>query len=293
MTAVDAGLEAELLNVAVEAARAAGAELLARWRRPLEVGTKSTPTDPVTEADVQAERAIRDVLARRRPQDSILGEEGGETAGVSATSESDTRPPPSPEENDNDSDSHYRLDADHEGALRWVVDPLDGTVNYLYGWPAFAVSVAVEDADGGIAAVVLDPVRDELFSATRSGPPLRNGEVVTASGCDSLSLALVGTGFGYEAEVRARQAEVAARVIPRARDIRRAGVAAFDLCMCASGSLDGYYERGVKAWDIAAGTLICQRAGLAVRTLEPDGILPAGVAVAAPALIDELLALVA
>ena len=260
MTAVDTALEAELLDVAKEAARAAGAELLSRWRRPLEVGTKSTPTDPVTEADVQAEHAIREVLGRRRPQDSILGEEGGDTG---------------------------------DGELRWIVDPLDGTVNYLYGWPMFAVSVAVEDAAGAIAAVVLDPIHDELFSATRSGPPLRNRESITASGCDSLNRALVGTGFGYDPEVRARQAQVAAGVIPLARDIRRAGVAALDMCACACGSLDAYYERGVKPWDIAAGTLVCRRAGLAVRTLEPDGILPGGVMVAAPALIDELHALVA
>jgi myo-inositol-1(or 4)-monophosphatase len=259
--AVDgAALEAELLEVAEQAARAAAAELLARWRRPLEVDTKSTPTDPVTEADRSAERAIREVLAARRPQDAILGEEGGATG---------------------------------EGELRWVVDPLDGTVNYTYGQPTFAVSIAVQDAEGGLAAVVLDPVRDELFSATRSGPPLRNGEPIAPTGCPSLGRALVGTGFGYDAEVRALQAHVAARLIPRARDIRRAGVAALDLCACAAGNLDAYYERGVKTWDIAAGTLICQRAGLAVRTLEPDGDLPSGVVVAAPALIDELHALVA
>jgi myo-inositol-1(or 4)-monophosphatase len=256
----DAAFENELLDVAVEAARAAAAELLPRWRRPLEVDTKSTPTDPVTEADLNAERAIREVLGRRRPADAILGEEGGQTG---------------------------------EGELRWVVDPLDGTVNYLYGWPMFAVSIAVEDAGGGIAAAVLDPVRDELFLTTRSGPPMRNGETLVATGCDSLNRALVGTGFGYEPAVRELQARVAARVIPLARDIRRAGVAALDMCACASGSLDAYYERGVKAWDIAAGTLICQRAGLAVRTLEADGKLPSGVVVAAPALIDELHALIA
>ncbi len=251
--------EAELLDVAVEAARAAGAQLLSRWRRPLDVGTKSTPTDPVTDADMSAEQAIRDVLGRRRPGDSILGEEGGETG---------------------------------DGALRWVVDPLDGTVNYLYGLPTFAVSIAVEDADGGIAAVVLDPVSDELFSATRSGAPLSNGEPIAPSGCDSLDRALVGTGFGYEPEVRALQAQVVSRVLPRARDIRRAGAAALDMCWCASGRLDAYYERGVKAWDIAAGTLICERAGLAVRTLAAGGVLPAGVVVAAPGLIGELMALV-
>ncbi len=190
----------------------------------------------MTEADLNAERAIREVLARRRPQDSILGEEGGET--------------------------HAGEPAIGDEALRWVVDPLDGTVNFLYGLPTFAVSVAVEDTAGAIAAVVLEPVSGELFSATRSGPPLSNGEPIAPSGCDSLDRALVGTGFGYEAAVRAAQAEVAARLIPLARDIRRAGAAALDMCWCASGRLDAYYERGVKAWDIAAGTLICERAGL-------------------------------
>jgi myo-inositol-1(or 4)-monophosphatase len=287
--AADGAFEAELLDVATEAAHAAGRELLLRWRSPLTVDTKSTPTDPVTEADLNAERAIREVLGRRRPADSILGEEGGETQGVSASAEISAA---AAKENDNDSASHYRFFENQKAALRWVVDPLDGTVNYLYGWPTFAVSIAVEDADGGVAAVVLDPVRDEHFSATRSGPPLRNGRTISASGCDSLDRALVGTGFGYDPAVRELQAQVALRVIPRARDIRRAGVAALDMCAVASGSLDAYYERGVKAWDIAAGTLMCQRAGLAVRTLEPDGKLPAGVVVAAPALIDELYALV-
>lgn len=254
-----AAFEAELLDVAAEAARAAGAELLGRWRRPLHVEAKSTPTDPVTEADRSAEQAIREVLGSRRPRDAILGEEGGQTG---------------------------------DGELRWIVDPLDGTVNFLYGWPTFAVSVAVEDSGGGLAGVVLDPVRDELFSATRSGAPLCNREPMAPSGCGSLNRSLVGTGFGYDPEVRAIQARLAARVIPLARDIRRVGVASLDMCACAAGRLDAYYERGVKVWDIAAGTLICERAGLVVRHLEPAGELPSGVVVASPALIDELYELV-
>jgi myo-inositol-1(or 4)-monophosphatase len=256
----DGSFEHQLLEIAVEAARAAGAELLARWRRPLTVDSKSTPTDPVTDADMAAEKAIRAVLARARPGDSILGEEEGGTG---------------------------------DGDLRWIVDPLDGTVNYLYGLPTFAVSIAVEDSAGALAGVVLDPVADELFTATRSGPPLSNGKPIAASMCESLNRALVGTGFGYDPAVRALQAEIAARVIPAARDIRRAGAAALDMCACASGRLDAYFERCVKAWDIAAGTLICERAGLVVRTLEPQGLLPSGVVVAAPGLIDELMDLVA
>lgn len=256
---VETAFEYELLEIAVGAARAAAAELLPRWRRPLSVDTKSTPTDPVTEADLAAETAVRAVLTRARPDDAILGEEGG---------------------------------ASGDGALRWVVDPLDGTVNYLYGLPTFAVSVAVQDSRGGLAGAVLDPVYDELFTATRTGPPLCNGVPIAASMCESLNRALIGTGFGYDPQVRALQAKVAARVIPAARDIRRAGAAALDMCACACGRLDAYYERGVKAWDIAAGTVICERAGLVVRTLEAEGLLPSGVVVAAPALIDELTALV-
>lgn len=261
MSRVSSAGEQELLAVAHAAALAAAAELTAGFAsRHDGVRWKSSPTDPVSEADVAAEAAIRTVLARERPGDAILGEEGGATGDA--------------------------------GGLRWIVDPLDGTVNYLYGLSTFAVSVAVEDADGGIAAVVLDPVNDELFSATRSGAPLSNGEPLAPSGCDSLDRALVGTGFGYEPEVRALQAQVVSRVLPRARDIRRAGAAALDMCWCASGRLDAYYERGVKAWDIAAGTLICERAGLAVRTLAAGGGLPSGVAVAGPGLIGELMALV-
>jgi myo-inositol-1(or 4)-monophosphatase len=143
-----------------------------------------------------------------------------------------------------------------------------------------------------LAAVVLDPVADELFSATRHGPALCNGQPLTPTLCETLARALVGTGFAYDAELRVAQAQVAQRVIPAARDIRRAGAAALDLCACAAGRLDAYWERDVNHWDIAAGSLICERAGLSVRTLEPAGGLPAGVIVAAPALIDELSALV-
>jgi myo-inositol-1(or 4)-monophosphatase len=259
MGATDPG-ERELLEIAGEAARAAGAQLLARWRRPLQVSAKSTPTDPVTDADLAAEQAIREVLERRRPADAILGEEGGATG---------------------------------EGELRWVIDPLDGTVNFLYGLATFAVSIAVEDARGALAAVVLDPVADELFSASRDGEALCNGQPLTPTLCDTLDRALVGTGFAYDAALRAAQAQVAQRVIPAARDIRRAGAAALDLCACAAGRLDAYWERDLNHWDIAAGMLICERAGLTVRTLEPAGGLPGGVIVAAPTLIDELGALVA
>jgi myo-inositol-1(or 4)-monophosphatase len=251
-----------LLAVAFAAAQAAAGELRARFGRAVNgVRAKSSPTDPVSDADLAAEAAIRAVLARQRPHDSILGEEGGATGG--------------------------------EAELRWVVDPLDGTVNFLYGIPTFAVSVACEDAAGAIAGVVLDPLRDECFAATRSGAATLNGDPIRASTRTELARALIATGFAYDAEVRGRQAQVAARLLPRVRDIRRAGAAALDLCSCACGRVDAYYERGLHPWDHAAGGLICARAGASVRRLEAQGRLPDGLVVAPEALIDALYELVA
>ena len=278
-------LELELLGVAERAARAAGVELVSRFgRTPVDVRTKSTSTDPVSAADIAAEAAIRKVLADERPHDAILGEEGGATPG----------------------DGREAAGPAHGGGLRWIVDPLDGTVNYLYRLPTFAVSVACEDAGGGLVGVVLNPVTGECFWATRSGPAWRadtaedaREELADRSGPDDLGLALVGTGFSYDPDVRAAQGRVAARLLPRVRDIRRAGAAALDLGWCAFGRLDAFYERGVHAWDIAAGSLICERVGLVVRPLtevpavDGDVALPSGVLVAPPALIDELHALVA
>jgi len=264
--------EDELLAIAERAARTAGEELLSHWGKgSTAVGTKSSPTDPVSEADLAAERAIRDVLARERPEDAVLGEEGGEQGALSRSHDS----------------------------LRWVVDPLDGTVNFLYGLPMFAVSVACEDGRGTVAGVVLDPVREECFAATRAGPALLNGDPIEARRPHHLSETLVATGFAYDPGVRAAQAVVLTHVLPAARDIRRGGAAALDLCWCACGRVDAYFERGLRAWDFAAGALICIRAGLSVRRLPsralPDGAarLPDGLVVAPPALIDELEALVA
>ena len=246
--------------MAVEAARAAAGELLPRFGNTHGVRAKSTPTDLVSDADVAAESAIRSVLAARRPGDAILGEEGG---------------------------------ASGEGDLRWVVDPLDGTVNYLFGIPVFAVSVACEDSGGTRAGVVLDPLRDECFSSTRSGPPSLNGSALGGvERAAELSLAMVATGFSYDASVRARQAEAVGRVLPRARDIRRAGSAALDLCWCACGRYDAFYERGLHAWDVTAGLLIASLAGLEVRTLAATDDQPDGVLVAPAGFVDELEQLV-
>jgi myo-inositol-1(or 4)-monophosphatase len=258
---VPAVSEAELLAVAADAARAAGALLLERFGgRQLAAATKSTPTDPVGEADLAAERAIGQLLAARRPDDAVLGEEGGAAAGTSG--------------------------------LRWVVDPLDGTVNYLYGIDQWAVSVACEDPEGAVAGVVLDPIRDELWAATRSGPATVNDVPIHCSEPATLAETLVATGFGYAPDVRAAQGQSVARLLPLVRDIRRPGAAALDLCWTAAGRHDAYFERGVKRWDVAAGRLVCARAGLTVRTLAPAPPQEAGVLVAPPSVVDALAALV-
>lgn len=256
--------ETELLDVAIEAARAAAAELTSRFgHRAREVQTKTTPTDLVSEADVAAEAAIREVLAARRPDDSVLAEEGGLT-GASEEPES----------------------------IRWVVDPLDGTVNFLFGIPAFCVSVAAQRGEDGLVGVILDPLRDEWFAATSSGRATLNGEAIQGTDRADLERAMVATGFGYDASVRERQAAVVARVLPSVRDIRRVGAAALDLAWCACGRFDAYYERGVQPWDVAAGSLIASRAGLEVRRLPPTPADAAGIVVAPAALIDDLFALV-
>ena len=255
-------LASELLEVAEEAARAAGDVLVEAFGgEDPQVRTKSTATDPVSEADEAAERAIREVLAQRRPEDAIVGEEGDDQAG--------------------------------ETGMRWVVDPLDGTVNFLYGIPIWSVSVACEDADGAVAGVLLDPNRDECFAARRAGQFTLNGTPLHPPRADRLELALVGTGFAYDATVRSGQAEVAAAVAPRVRDLRRGGSAATDLAWTACGRLDAFYERSLQSWDVAAGLLLCARAGLEVHQLEPAGGLPAGVLVAPAPLAGPLLELVA
>jgi myo-inositol-1(or 4)-monophosphatase len=256
-----------LLALAVEAAAMAGALLLERAHHGAErqVSAKSTPTDLVSEADLASERAIRELLAERRPDDGFIGEEGD--------------------------------DDDSTSGLTWVVDPLDGTVNFLFGIPQWSVSVAVRDADGTVAGAVYDPNRDELFSARRGGVATlatARGEV-ELGGSDrkvELATAMVATGFAYDAQVRAAQARVLERVIPRVRDVRRFGSAALDLCWTAAGRYDAYFERTVKQWDIAAGALVCQCAGLRVLELPVHQDLPWGILVAGPAIAEEMLELV-
>ena len=248
----------EDLELALEAARRAGDLLLARARGPAQgVESKSSSTDMVSDADREAERTITELLRRERPDDGLLGEEGASSESLSGR--------------------------------RWVVDPLDGTTNYLYRNPAWCVSVALEDDDGGIVGVVHDPSRGETFAATRAAGAWLSGQRLEVREPSGLERSLVATGFGYESDVRARQAETLRRVLPRVRDIRRGGAAALDLAWVAAGRLDGYYERGVKHWDRAAGVLLVREAGGVVRDLAGN---PPGVVAAGPALIDELEALV-
>jgi myo-inositol-1(or 4)-monophosphatase len=271
-----------LLALAVEAARMAGALLVDRVRQgdEREVLSKSTPTDLVSEADIAAQRAIRELLRERRPRDGFVGEEGaGEDGGSSG--------------------------------LTWVVDPLDGTVNFLFGIPQWCVSVAVRDEQQTIAGAVYDPNRDELFTATVDGPATLHGpagevrltgpperrtdsgpSAAAASADERLATAMVATGLAYDADVRAAQAKVLARLVPRVRDIRRFGSAALDLTWTAAGRYDAYFERSVKAWDIAAGALICERAGLRLLELPVHENLPWGILVARPELAERLLELV-
>lgn len=248
----------EDLELAERVARAAGELLLERFRRPASgLAAKSTATDPVSDADRAAEALIERELLAARPGDGLLAEEGAS--------------------------------ADTEGGRRWVVDPLDGTVNYLYGHPAWAVSIALEDPRGPAVAVVHDPARGETFTALRGGGCRLDGEPVRVSGEERLDRALLATGFGYAAERRALQAAELVDILPHVRDIRRNGSAALDLAWVAAGRLDGYWERGLQPWDWAAGRLLVEEAGGATQWLQRE---PQGLAAANPRLLPPLLELV-
>ena len=250
----------ELLDVATEAALTGGALLRARFEagREARVSSKTTPTDPVSDADRESQREIRALLSRRRPQDAFLAEEEGADQGGSS-------------------------------GLRWVVDPLDGTVNFLYGIPQWSVSVAVCDAKGALAGAIHAPISGETFTAVRGERPKRNGVELEWRGdaAPAMSQALVATGFAYETDVRAEQAELLTRLLPLVRDIRRFGSAAMDLAWTAMGRYDAYFERGVKLWDIAAGALVCDCVGLVTREIE------GGILVSPPSLVGSLAGIIA
>ncbi len=275
MNARAAESPADLLDVAVQAALGAGALLLERFKggAQRDVHSKSTPTDLVSEADLASQRAIAEMLARARPDDAFLGEEDTGTGSPAGTTADD--------------------DPDAPRGLRWIVDPLDGTINFLFGIPQWCVSVAVEDGQGKtLAGAIFDPCRDELWTATCQGAAALNGAPITGSDRAELATAMVATGLAYDAQVRAAQALVLARLVPRVRDIRRFGSAALDLAWTAAGRYDAYFERTVKLWDIAAGVLICERAGVRVVELDARPDLPWGVLAAGPQLIEPLAELV-
>ena len=229
------------------------------------IRTKSSPTDPVSIVDTETEQFLRDRLAQLRPGESILGEEGGGAGTV------------------------------EPGAVRWVVDPIDGTVNFLYGIPAYAVSVAAQRDGVSVAGAVADVPRAEIYSAEAGGGahllagghrrPLRCSDVT------ELSQALLGTGFGYDSSRRAAQAALLAQMLPRVRDVRRIGSAALDLCMVGAGRLDVYYEHGLNVWDWAAGALVAAEAGALVALPDAGGAEAGGLIVAAaPGVATELIA---
>lgn len=241
MTAPDASVpsSAELLDLAREIAVRAGSFALEARRAGVEVAaTKSTPTDIVTAVDRDTEALIRELILEARPDDGILGEEEATRVGTSG--------------------------------LDWIVDPIDGTVNFLYGVPAWAVSIAVVEGPASpeswtpIAGVVVNPVTGELFEATAGGGARLNGESLHVNEGVAVDRALVGTGFSYSSERRREQAEVLTRLLPRVRDARRMGAASLDLCSVAAGRLDAYYEIGLHPWDHAAGALIAREAGAVI-----------------------------
>jgi myo-inositol-1(or 4)-monophosphatase len=225
------------------------------------VRSKSTPTDPVTVVDTETERLLRDRLAELRPGERILGEEEGGPIGG-------------------------------RDGLTWVLDPIDGTVNFVYGLETYAVSVGVQRDGASLAGAVANVPTGAVYSAALGhGARMQRDGVTTPLRCSAaveLSMSLVGTGFAYAPEQRTRQAEVLTGILPVVRDVRRMGSCALDLCMVAAGQLDGYYEDGVHVWDWAAGALIAAEAG--ANLLLPPADAAAGLIVAAAPAIAEALA---
>jgi myo-inositol-1(or 4)-monophosphatase len=244
-----------LRAVAVRVARE-GAELAERMRADAvtRVRTKSSPTDVVTAADTATERLLCERLARLRPSDAVLGEEGDYSL-------EQQRSAPSP------------------GQLCWLLDPIDGTVNYLYGLPWYAVSVAATRDGAPVAGAVVEPASGRVWSAAVGRGATLDGRPLRASSATRLDLALVATGFSYLPERRARQGALAAALLPRVRDLRRPGASSLDLCAVAAGWVDGYYEHGINPWDWAAGALVATEAG--ARVSRPDPAAPWGEAIVA------------
>ena len=242
----------DLLALAVTAAEEAGRLASDRRRQgPVSVAaTKSSLTDVVTEVDREAEELLRKVLLGARPGDSWLGEETGSTDG---SRESAT-----------------------DGAVTWVVDPIDGTVNYLYGLPGWAVSVAAQRSGETLVAAVVVPTTGETFTAIRGRGADLAGERLRVSDCTDLSQALVATGFAYQSRVRAKQGPLVGQLVSKVRDIRRMGAASVDFCSLAAGRVDAYFETGLNPWDLAGGSLIAREAGAIVSVTAEGDVVAAG-----------------
>jgi myo-inositol-1(or 4)-monophosphatase len=253
----------QLASEAAEFVRRRRPELFERSAGSDVARTKTTRTDPVTVADTETEELLRTALARLRPGEPILGEEGGGGAA-------------SP------------------GGVRWVLDPIDGTVNFIYGVPAYAVSVAAQVDGVSIAGAVADVARGEIYSAALGrGAELIAGGMRHRLRCneiDDLAMALVGTGFGYDPRRRVVQAALLAQLLPMVRDVRRIGSASLDLCMVAAGRLDAHYEHGLHVWDWAAGALIAAEAGAVVLLPGDDGDEAPLTLAAAPGIAAQLTA---
>ena len=250
----------DLLQLAEEAARAAGDILLARWRRPpTGLGSKSSDTDPASDADRAAEVAIITRIHADRPDDAIVAEEGGMSAGTSG--------------------------------VRWLIDPLDGTVNYLYGIPHWSVSICAMEGREALAAVVFDPTRGEMFAAQRGRGAHLAGARLSVSPETELSRVLLVTGFSYVAAERGTQARQQAALIERIRDLRRTGSAALDLAWVAAGRVDAYMETFANPWDWAAGSLLVREAGGRVSDIPGVRAGVDGILASTPAVHDALLAL--
>jgi myo-inositol-1(or 4)-monophosphatase len=254
-----------LLDVAVSVAReAAKLALSARPSAIHDVNTKTSKTDVVTAADLAVEHLVRTKLATLRPGDPVLGEETGAD-----------QTPPAPEQ------------------VTWVIDPIDGTVNYLYGLPWYSVSLAAQINGESVVAAVIEPETGREWTALRGAGAWRDGVSLAVSEATRLDMALISTGFAYRAERRERQAAGMARLLPKVRDIRRPGSASLDLCSVAAGWVDGYVEHGLSRWDWAGGALIAEEAGAVVRLPDaPDALGPDLTFCATPGIADQLRAAV-
>jgi myo-inositol-1(or 4)-monophosphatase len=250
------------LALATEAAREAGALLLELRRSPATgIRSKSSATDLVSDADDRAERAIVTRIRKHRPDDALVAEEGSSAGGSSGVS--------------------------------WFVDPLDGTINYLYGIPHWAVSICCADAKGPLAGVVFDPIRDELFATARGGGAHLGKQRLSVTDKSDLASALIATGFGYDAAQRVTQGRIIARVIGKVRDVRRFGSAALDLSWVAAGRWDGYFESVEKPWDWMAGAMLVREAGGRLAELTPTNPAFPHIVASGPGMHDDLVALLA